>query len=377
MLGAFVVCAAGDMMLIELTRVFDEWESILCEVEVSGLVKKISGQIVAHGGVPYVVGGAVRDGLIPGAPASKDVDFVVQGLELDKLARILSGLGKVDQVGKSFGVIKLTMDGFDFDIAIPRTAETKTGDKHKDFEVQTDINASVEDDLGRRDFTFNAIAKSPTGDLIDPYGGQPDLQNKVVRAVGDPIERFREDPLRILRAIQFATRFGFTIHPQTARAIKQSVAQGALLSVAKERVLMEFEKAWTKGQADADTFIKLLHDLGIGVYLFGRSFRPIPLTTKLKDAAEKRKAMFIAFFINGGNVQNIRPDNDLMLALSLAKLVRDDVPIWEWGKKHYRDTLKFIADLFVELSSSADNKAFARQGEKLKETLKNPSTQKS
>lgn len=357
-------------MINELRGVLNEWESLIVEAEIGGLVKKISGQIVAHGGVPYVVGGAVRDGLMPDAPPSKDIDFVVQGLELDKLARILKHLGKVDMVGKSFGVIKLTMDGFDFDIAIPRVGETKTGDKHQDFEVTTDVNASIEDDLGRRDFTFNAIAKSPTGDLIDPYGGASDLRNKVVRAVGDPNERFQEDPLRMLRAIQFATRFGFTIHPQTAQAIKQNVNK--LLSVSKERVLMEFEKAWTKGLADMNVLTKLLYDLGIGSFLFGSGFNPIPLELKTSDMDEKRKALFVAFFVNGGKFENMKPDNELKLLVTLAKLVRDEVPIWEWGKKHYRDHLKFIADLFVELAKPAQNGAFERQGERLKETLKKP-----
>lgn len=357
-------------MINELKGVFREWESLLVEADVGGLVKKISGQIVAHGGVPYIVGGAVRDGLMPDAPESKDIDFVVQGLELDKLARILKHLGQVDLVGKSFGVLKLTMDGFDFDIAIPRTAETKTGDGHQDFQVTTDVNASIEDDLGRRDFTFNAIAKSPTGDLIDPYGGAADLRNKVVRAVGDPIERFQEDPLRILRAIQFATRFGFTIHPQTAMAIKSNVNK--LLSVSKERVLMEFEKAWTKGLADMNVLTKLLHELGIGRFLFGASFDPIPLEMKSTDAEEKRKALFIAFFINGGKFENMKPDNELKLLVTLAKMVREEVPIWEWGKKHHRDHLKFIADVFELLAVPAQNQAFERQGAALKEKLKKP-----
>ena len=146
---------------------------------------------------------------MPDTPPSKDVDFLIRGLTLKNIADALAPLGKVSEVGQAFGVVTATIDGEEFDFAIPRTSETKTGDKHTDFEVVTDPSASVESDLGRRDFTINAIAKDSGGRIIDLFGGLEDLQNKVIRAVGDPDSRFKEDPLRMLRAIQFAARFGF------------------------------------------------------------------------------------------------------------------------------------------------------------------------
>ena len=204
-------------------------------------IKKIQDALKQAGGESFIVGGAVRDSLMPDVPESKDVDFVVTGLSLEDISRILSPLGKVDQVGAAFGVVIAKIDGEDFDIAIPRTGETKTGDGHGDFDVTTDPNASVESDLQRRDFTINAMAKDSEGNIIDQFGGVEDLKNKIIRAVGEPEERFNEDPLRMLRALQFAVRFGFTIEPKTAAAIKKLSAK--FKTISEERILGEFKKA--------------------------------------------------------------------------------------------------------------------------------------
>ena len=215
-------------------------------------IEKIEAALEQGGGESYIVGGAVRDELLPDTPPSKDVDFLVRGLSLSDIVSILSPLGKVKEVGQAFGVVTATIDGEEFDFAIPRTSETKTGEKHTEFDVETDPNAPVESDLGRRDFTINALAKDSEGNIIDLFGGQEDLKNKIIRTVGDPNERFKEDPLRMFRAIQFATRFGFTIEPETLDAIKKNV--GDIGSVAGERLFMELAKAWTKGSHNAGIY---------------------------------------------------------------------------------------------------------------------------
>ena len=186
-------------------------------------IEKIESALIGAGAESYIVGGAVRDELLPNTPSSKDIDFLVRNLELNQIANTLSHLGKVKEVGQAFGVVTATIDGEEFDFAIPRTAETKTGEKHTEFDVVTDPKAPIEADLGRRDFTINALAKDSNGNIIDLFGGQEDLQNRIIRAVGDPNERFKEDPLRMLRAIQFATRFDFDIEQNTAKAIQKNI----------------------------------------------------------------------------------------------------------------------------------------------------------
>ena len=316
-------------------------------------IKKIQDAISHAGGESYITGGAVRDSLMPDVPESKDVDFIVTGLPLDKIAQVLSPMGKVNQVGASFGVVIANIDGEDFDIAIPRTGETKTGDGHGDFDVTTDHTAPVEADLERRDFTMNAMAKDSDGNIVDLFGGREDIKNKVIRTVGNPEERFREDPLRMLRALQFAVRFGFTIEPSTAEAIKK--LSGSFSTISGERILGEFKKAWTKGKADPTLFIKLLEDLGVGKELFGEDFQPIPVQASSNSPEDKAVVGFISFFIRGGDAKVMKPSNDMVRYLELAKSAVKKIPAFEFIKpeKGDRDKLKLIIDVLKTIDKEA------------------------
>lgn len=189
----------------------------------------------------YLVGGTVRDNILGIEP--KDLDFLVVGCtDLNKLISILSKYGKVDIVGQSFGVLKLTINGETYDIAIPRK-ESKTGNGHTDFIVETE-NVTLIDDLYRRDFCFNSIAYDIVNDkYIDPYNGISDIENKSIRATNP--DAFIEDSLRILRAIQFSTRFGFNIDYDTSNLIFQNKHNLKYISI--ERVIIELDKIYYKG----------------------------------------------------------------------------------------------------------------------------------
>jgi tRNA nucleotidyltransferase (CCA-adding enzyme) len=183
------------------------------------------------------VGGFVRDKIL-GKP-SKDLDLEVFGLSPNQIVEILIARGhKTDEVGKSFGVIKVG----DLDISVPRR-ERKHGVGHKGFDVECDPSMSVEQAAQRRDFTINAISMDlETGEIIDPVNGTRDLHNGILRHVS---QAFAEDPLRVLRGVQFAGRFGFDIARDTAtlcRSIKDSFHE-----LAAERVWGEFEKLFIKG----------------------------------------------------------------------------------------------------------------------------------
>jgi hypothetical protein len=204
-------------------------------------VAPVVERLRSAGGTPYVVGGYVRDQLL--GLGSKDLDIEVHGIDADKTARTLRQLGKVDEVGKSFGVLKITHAGEDLDISLPRT-DSKTGTGHTGFDVSVDPHMGIEKALARRDFTINAIAMDPTtGEIIDPYGGARHLEERRLVAVSDA---FSEDPLRVLRGVQFAGRFGMTMDEQTAalsRSLDKEVAELPL-----ERVWGEFEKIGSKGK---------------------------------------------------------------------------------------------------------------------------------
>jgi len=185
------------------------------------LLKRVPGAEV------YIVGGAVRDALI-GRSGRKDLDLVIRNVPLDRLEKELKRLGRVDAVGRVFGVLKFlprgSKDGAAIDVALPRTEFVFGSGGYKDVDVKSRATLPIEDDLGRRDFTVNAMAWNlKAGALVDPYGGMKDLSRGLLRAVGDPVVRFREDYSRMLRGTRFAVQLGFNIEPGTWKALKSSI----------------------------------------------------------------------------------------------------------------------------------------------------------
>lgn len=205
------------------------------------MLSDILRSIVAIGGKPFEVGGCVRDRLL--AAQVKDIDIEVFHLDPAQLTDVLRRFGRVDQVGVSFGVIKLnTRDGAEYDFTLPRR-ESKSGRGHRGFQVQVDHTMTVEEAAARRDFTINAIYRCPLEDrILDPYGGVADLNNRVLRATS---EHFAEDPLRVLRGLQFAARFGMTIDSRTVELCRSLFAESRELVV--ERVWAEWHKWALRG----------------------------------------------------------------------------------------------------------------------------------
>lgn len=192
-------------------------------------------QAVRAVGRPLLVGGCVRDWLT--GHQAKDFDIEVFGVTAEQLAATLSRFGATDPVGRSFGVIKLRLAGVDYDFSLPRR-ETKTGSGHRGFAVGVDPLLPPAAALARRDFTINAMALDPhTGELVDPHGGRRDLAAGVLRHASDA---FTEDPLRVLRAMQFAGRFDLTLAPETA-ALCRSISD-TYRELPVERVWVEWEK---------------------------------------------------------------------------------------------------------------------------------------
>ncbi|MBO7620073.1 MAG: HD domain-containing protein [Victivallales bacterium] len=191
----------------------------------------------AAGGRALLVGGCVRDSLL--GLNSKDFDMEVYGLSMEAIRDILGKEYKLDFVGMAFGVLKVLH--YDIDIALPRV-ENKTNSGHKGFDVMFVPDLSYADAASRRDFTINAIMRDPlSGELIDPWNGVKDLHEGVLRHVS---AHFVEDPLRVLRAMQFAARFGFQIAKETI-SLCSTLSQDEL---AQERVAAEWEKLLLKGR---------------------------------------------------------------------------------------------------------------------------------
>lgn len=196
--------------------------------------------ITRIGGRPLFVGGCVRDWII--GVESKDIDIEVHGsVSVDEVEAALSAVGRVDAVGKSFGVLKF---GHEVDVSFPRR-DSKTGAGHTGFVVEFDQDMTVEEALARRDFTFNSIAMDAvTGEVIDPFGGRADIMSRTIRHTSDA---FADDPLRVMRAVQFAGRFGFSIAPETAELCR--TLHDGFDQLAVERIWMEWEKIFSKGKS--------------------------------------------------------------------------------------------------------------------------------
>lgn len=230
--------------------------------KIAGLSDKIIKVILQKGRI-YEVGGAVRDKYISPILPDKDKDYLITGIPLDELCSLLSGFGKVDLVGKSFGVIKfLPLKRFDgdhvFDIALPRK-EYSTGPGHKDFKVECDHNLRVEDDLSRRDFTINAMAEDlSTGELVDPLNGRKDIKRRLIR-VTNP-NSFRDDPLRMLRGVQFAARFEFELEKNTLKSLQENA--DLISTVSSERIQEELNKLLLKAKYPSVGF-RLMQRVGL------------------------------------------------------------------------------------------------------------------
>jgi tRNA nucleotidyltransferase (CCA-adding enzyme) len=197
------------------------------------------GALRQAGASPRLAGGCVRDWLLGLEP--KDFDIEVFGMDFEQLGRALAPFGPTDLVGRSFGVIKVRMGEAEYDFALPRR-ESKTGAGHRGFAVTPDPALTDAEAAARRDFTLNAISYDPfDGRLIDPLGGESDLRSRLLRHTGPA---FADDPLRVLRAFQFAARFDLRLDPATAtlcRSIKETYRELPL-----ERVWGEWEKWGTK-----------------------------------------------------------------------------------------------------------------------------------
>lgn len=231
----------------------------------------------------YLVGGAVRDGLL--GLKTGDHDWVVVGSTPEELTA-----QGYQAVGKQFPVFLHPESKEEY--ALART-ETKVAPGYKGFEFKADASVSLEEDLCRRDLTINAIAKSQDGEIIDPYNGQEDINNKVLRHVS---LAFKEDPVRVLRIARFAARFnklGFTIATETIDLIKDMVANKETDALVAERVWKEFSTALKETAPEA--FIDTLQSTGADKPILGSHFDSSIASHTLKIAASKSEHAEIRF----------------------------------------------------------------------------------
>ncbi|MBV9957132.1 MAG: HD domain-containing protein [Acidobacteria bacterium] len=219
-------------------------------------ILKLAREVRALGGRALLVGGCVRDQLMGREPEDWDVE--VYGIAPATLRALLEKLGRVDSVGEAFTVYKL---GSDLDVSLPRR-ERKTGRGHRGFVIEGDPQMTVEEAARRRDFTINAILQDPlTGELLDPYGGRADIEQRLLRVVAP--DTFIEDSLRVLRAAQFAARFEFDVELETFELCRSI----DLTDLPRERIWGEMEKLLLRARKPS-IGLQLMYDMGAIAQLF-------------------------------------------------------------------------------------------------------------
>ena len=280
----------------------------------------VAQAVASHGGQTYYVGGFVRDRLM--GIDNKDVDIEVHGITPETLAEILDSLGERVTMGASFGVYGLKH--YDLDIAMPRSERT-TGHGHRDFEVSVDPFLGVEKAAQRRDFTINSLMENVlTGEIVDSFGGREDLKNGILRFVSP--ETFIEDPLRALRAAQFASRFEFAVDKRTVKLC--SIMEIQYLPF--ERITGELEKALIKAKKPS-IFFEVLKEMELLDYWFSEisalsaDARAHTMAVLDRAASVRAEAKSPFFFMLAALCTDIGQPEALIDRLSNEKELRDYV----------------------------------------------------
>src|SRR5262245_795849 len=214
------------------------------------LAIEVIKELRRHGHEAYFVGGCVRDMVMKIEPADYDVATSAHPEQIVKI------FPRTESIGAQFGVVLVIQKGHPFEVATFRSDEAYIDGRRPTGVVFTD----AKQDVLRRDFTINGLLYDPlTGEVIDYVNGRADIDAKIVRAIGDPHARFEEDKLRILRAIRFGARLGYTIEPATWNAVRAMASK--IHQVSSERIRDELTRVLTEGQAARG--MRMVHESGL------------------------------------------------------------------------------------------------------------------
>lgn len=272
-------------------------------------VENIIGSLEEHGFEGFAVGGCVRDSLLKKTP--KDWDITTDALPED-MKKIFK---KTFDTGIAHGTVTVLMDGVGYELTTYRIDGNYSDGRHPD---SVSFSKSLSEDLCRRDFTINAMAYSNKKGIVDLFDGRKDLQNGIIRAVGDAKKRFDEDALRMLRAVRFASQLGFKIDDDTFAAIKEKAK--LLSKVSKERIFVELNKSLC---GDFAQNIKMVYTSGLYKYI-GKEFAK--LDKSIYDFYPRKfhnkKHMYWAAFLE--NIENAEAVKKILFELKSDNATRNN-----------------------------------------------------
>ena len=272
-------------------------------------VENIIGSLEEHGFEGFAVGGCVRDSLLKKTP--KDWDITTDALPVD-MKKIFK---KTFDTGIAHGTVTVLMDGVGYELTTYRIDGNYSDGRHPD---SVSFSKNLSEDLCRRDFTINAMAYSNKKGIVDLFDGRKDLQNGIIRAVGDAKKRFDEDALRMLRAVRFAAQLGFKIDDDTFEAIKEKAK--LLSNVSKERIFVELNKSLC---GDFAQNIKMVYTSGLYRYI-GKEFAK--LDESIYDFYPRKfpnkKHMYWAVFLE--NIENVEAVKKILFELKSDNATRNN-----------------------------------------------------
>jgi len=316
------------------------------------ILQQISNRLLSINAEAVAVGGVVRDHFLK--LPTKDYDIEVFGLEdIEELEKILSEFGRVNLVGKSFGVLKLRVKEIEFDFSIPRREE-KIAKGHRGFSVDLYQKLDFKEASKRRDFTINAIGFNINSkEFLDPHGGIGDLKRGKLKHIDS--KKFQEDPLRVYRGVQFLARFNLKIERETFDLCSNIVKNGHLDELPKERVFIEFKKLLLKPNKPSIGF-ELMRELKIldRYYpeLLEVNFKKIDRVSKYKNL----KLIFatIGFFIPNKIepfLKKITSEKRLIKeVLELVDTLREYQNIKTWNRRYIKElSTKIEIDEFLKV----------------------------
>ncbi|MGJ0314438.1 CCA tRNA nucleotidyltransferase [Aliarcobacter cryaerophilus] len=266
----------------------------ITKIKIPKILENIFEDLKSKQAKPIVVGGCVRDSFLN--KEIKDYDIEVYNIDsIDSLKSVISKYKEPKLVGKSFGVLKLSINDFDFDFSLPRT-EIKTGFKHTDFEIILDSNLSYKEASRRRDFTINSIGYDYFENrFLDPFDGIKDLKKREIKHIDD--KTFIEDSLRVYRALGFASRFDFKITKKTKQLLKTIIKSGELNNLSKERVFEELKKLLLKSKKPS-VGLKLLDEFKIFKISFVKKYKAIDKLSKIFENRDiDLKRALVLYFV--------------------------------------------------------------------------------
>ena len=279
----------------------------------------ILNKLRENGFEAYIVGGSVRDKLMGIEPHDYDITTSARPEEIKKVFQAY----KTVLVGEDFGTVGILLDNTLYEVTTFRIDGAYINNRKPEKVI---FSKNLTEDLKRRDFTINAMAMDGDGSLYDPFNGQDDINNKIIRAVGDPNERIREDALRMMRAIRFAGRFGFFIEEELFDAL--SLNASLLKKIAPERIFDEFSKMIT-GESPSH-YLLLMEETGILDVIFPELKRTVGF---VQFSPYHDKTLFDHLICV---MDNVKPDLSLRLAALFHDISKvDTLSIGEDGRGHF------------------------------------------